>query len=287
MYTFSIIIPTFNRAATIIRTLDSLYQQASDKAEIIVVDDGSTDNTKEVLASYVQLRGLKYFFQSNQGVSAARNNGAAHASGEYLIFLDSDDTVKSNWLRDYKEEIDKQAIDILYCGIERVKENKIVGNTSPQNPYNDGVPYGNFIPGSFCVKRALFNQVGGYDIQLSYSENTELSFRLKKTGPSEAFIESFNLEYQISDQGLSKNWMNRKKAMLYILEKHQGLLEKDIATRFRFLSIAGVAGVHTEDWTTARHSFRAACQLHPLSLTCRLRYWLSFFPFIAKKIWKQ
>jgi glycosyltransferase involved in cell wall biosynthesis len=262
LYTFSIIIPTFNRAATIIRTLDSLYQQASDKAEIIVVDDGSTDNTKEVLASYVQLRGLKYFFQSNQGVSAARNNGAAHASGEYLIFLDSDDTV-------------------------RVKGNKIVGNTSPQNPYNNGVPYGNFIPGSFCVKRALFNQVGGYDIQLSYSENTELSFRLKKTGPSEAFIESFNLEYQISDQGLSKNWMNRKKAMLYILEKHQGLLEKDISTRFRYLSIAGVAGVHTEDWTTARHSFRAACQLHPLSLTCRLRYWVSFFPFIAKKIWKQ
>jgi glycosyltransferase involved in cell wall biosynthesis len=285
--TFSIIIPTFNRAATIKRTLDSVYLQSIDDTEVIVVDDGSTDNTKDILAEYIQLKGLKYYLQSNQGVSAARNYGAANANGEYLIFLDSDDTIKASWLKDYSDKINQQDIDILYCGIERLNGGKIVGNTSPQNPYKNGVPYGNFIPGSFCVKRGLFNRVGGYDIQLSYSENTELSFRLKKEAPKEAFIESFNLEYRISDQGLSKNWMNRKNAMLYILEKHRILLENDSPTRYRFLSIAGVSAVHTNDWMTARLSFKKVCKIHPFSLTCRLRYWISFFPFIAKKIWKQ
>ncbi len=287
MPTFSIIIPTFNRAATIKRTLDSVYLQSIDDVEVIVVDDGSTDDTKEILLDYINLKGLRYYFQSNEGVSAARNKGAANANGKYLIFLDSDDTVKVSWLKDYRDTINQQDIDILYCGIERLNGTNLVGKTSPKNPYNNGVPYGNFIPGSFCVKRELFSRVGGYDIQLSYSENTELSFRLKKEAPTEAFIESFNLEYHTSDQGLSKNWMNRKNAMLYILDKHRILLENDSPTRYRFLSIAGVAAVHTNDWMTARLSFKKVCKIYPFSLTCRLRYWISFFPFIAKKIWKQ
>lgn len=287
MSTFSIIIPAFNRGKTIERTLQSVYIQSADDAEVIIVDDGSTDNTKDILTEYIHKRGLKYYYQTNQGVSAARNTGVANANGKYLIFLDSDDTVKFNWLNDYREKILQQDFDILYCGIERVKGDKVVGTTSPKNPYNNGIAYGNFIPGSFCVKKVFFDQSGGYDAAISYSENTELSFRLKTLKPSEAFIDAFNLEYQLSESSLSKNWLNRKKAMLHILKKHQSLLANDSSTRFRFLSIAGVAAIHTEDWTTARQSFREARKIKPFSLICHFRYWISFFPLIAKKIWKQ
>lgn len=287
MPTFSIIIPTYNRAETIKRTLESIYRQSFDDVEVIVVDDGSTDNTKDILAEYMLEKDLNYFFQSNRGVSAARNTGASHACGEYLIFLDSDDTVSISWLADFSDKISHFSPDIIYCGIVRIKNKEVVGHTNPTNPYNNGIPYGNFIPGSFCVKKVLFDYVGGYDTTLSYSENTELSFRLKKAKPAEAFIDSFNLEYQISDNSLSKNWLNRKNAMLYIIQKHQSLLEDDIPTRYRYLSIAGVAAVHTGDWITARKSFREVCQIYPFSVTCRLRYWISFYPFIAKKIWKQ
>ena len=122
--------------------------QSLDDVEIIVVDDGSQDDTKEVLLPYVQQQQINYIYQSNKGVSAARNAGAAMAIGQYLVFLDSDDKVKSNWLDDYREKIIQQSFDILYCGIERVKANLVVGYTNPMNPYNNGVAYGNFIPGS-------------------------------------------------------------------------------------------------------------------------------------------
>jgi glycosyltransferase involved in cell wall biosynthesis len=287
MPTFSIIIPAYNRANSISKTLDRLYAQTSTDFEVIVVDDGSTDNTREIVSDYVQQKGLNYFFQTNSGVSAARNCGAVNAIGEYLLFLDSDDTVSSTWLEDYNEGILKVDADLLYCGIKRIRNGVVIGTTDPTNPYNNGVAYGNFIPGSFCLKKELFESVGGYDTILSYSENMELSFRLKQKNPKEAFITACNLEYHVSEDGLSKNWLNRKNAMLHILKKHRNLLEQDLQTKYRFLSIAGVAAVHTRDWPTARKSFREACLIRPFSLICHLRYGASFFPFMANKIWKQ
>ncbi|MEN9884291.1 MAG: hypothetical protein RLZZ420_1508 [Bacteroidota bacterium] len=284
---FSIIVPAYNRANTISRTLDSLYAQISRDFEVIVVDDGSTDNTREIVSVYVQQKGLNYIYQSNSGVSAARNFGAVHAIGEYLLFLDSDDTVTSTWIKNYEEKILEQGADLLYCGITRIRNGVVIGQTDPANPFNNGVAYGNFIPGSFCLKRELFESVGGYDTILSYSENTELSFRLKQKGPKETFIAAYNLEYQVSDDGLSRNWVNRKNGMLHILQKHRITLAEDIDTRYRFLSISGVAAVYTRDWTVARKSFRKACLIRPFSLICHLRYGASLFPIIASKIWKQ
>jgi glycosyltransferase involved in cell wall biosynthesis len=284
---FSIIVPAYNRAKTISRTLDSIYAQTSTDFEVIVVDDGSTDNTREIVSVYVQQKGLNYFYQPNSGVSAARNCGALNATGEYLLFLDSDDTVTSTWLKNYEEKILEEDADLIYCGILRIRNGVVIENTDPANPFNNGVAYGNFIPGSFCLKRELFESVGGYDPILFYSENTELSFRLKQKSPKEKFIPAFNLLYQVSDDGLSRNWLNRKKAMLHILEKHRNTLADDLQTRFRFLSIAGVAAVHTRDWSIARKSFREACLIRPYNLLCHLRHWASFFPFIAHKIWKQ
>lgn len=86
---FSVVIPTFNRAGLLAKTLASVWQQTFKDFEIIVVDDGSTDKTLDYLRS---LDGLVHFFtQTNKGPGAARNLGAKHARGEYVAFLDSDD----------------------------------------------------------------------------------------------------------------------------------------------------------------------------------------------------
>jgi glycosyltransferase involved in cell wall biosynthesis len=284
---FSIIVPTYNSADTISRTLNSLYAQTRTDFEVIVVDDGSTDNTREIVSVYVQQKGLNYFYQPNSGVSAARNFGALNAIGEYLLFLDSDDTVTSTWIKNYEDKILDEGADLLYCGITRIKNGVVIGQTDPANPFNNGVAYGNFLCGSFCLKRELFESVGGYDTILSYSENTELSFRLKEKEPKEIFTSAYNMEYHVSDDGLSRNWVNRKNAMLHILEKHRNMLEQELHTKYRFLSIAGVAAVHTHDWHIARKSFREACLIRPFNLICHLRYGASFFPFMANKIWKQ
>ena len=185
---FSVIIPVFNRASSVCTTLESVYNQTFSDFEIIVVDDGSTDTLKDSLLNYISLSNFSYYFQSNAGVSAARNRGANLSNGEYLVFLDSDDHVTENWLRDYANEIDARHPDLIYCGINRMKEDVFVSYTDPRNPFSNGVDIGTVLPGSFCIRRSFFDSVGGYDIQLSYGENTELGFRLKLNNPTISFI---------------------------------------------------------------------------------------------------
>ena len=284
---FSIIVPAYNRANTISRTLDSLYAQTSKDFEVIVVDDGSTDNTREIVSVYVQQKGLNYIYQPNSGVSAARNCGAMHAAGEYLLFLDSDDTVTSTWIKNYEEKILEQGADLLYCGITRIRNGIVIGQTDPANPFNNGVAYGNFIPGSFCLKRELFESVGGYDTILSYSENTELSFRLKKKGPKETFTDAYNLEYHVSDDGLSRNWVNRKNAMLYILDKHKDLFEQNKSLKKRYMTIAGVAAAYCKNRVESRDIFKSLLIEFPFSLGVFIRYLATYSPIVSRIIWKK
>ena len=85
----SVVIPTYNRAWVIKEAVDSVLAQDYKDFELIIVDDGSTDNTSDVLASYGE--DVRVLFQENRGVSAARNRGVAEASGHFVAFLDSDD----------------------------------------------------------------------------------------------------------------------------------------------------------------------------------------------------
>ena len=145
----SIIIPTYNNANTICRSVDSCINQTYKNIEIIVIDDGSTDNTKEVLSRYSLDGRFKYIYQENQERSAARNHGLDVARGEYIQFLDSDDEI-------YPTKIEKQInfLDanpeyfLVYCGVEY--KNEIGQITHTLEPKIDGnIDYkilkGNFI----------------------------------------------------------------------------------------------------------------------------------------------
>ncbi len=104
MLFFSIIIPTYNRAHILPRTIASVLAQTYSNWECIIVDDGSTDNTKELIASYTDPR-VTYIYQTNAERSAARNNGISHAVGEYICFLDSDDEYLPEHLEVLEREI--------------------------------------------------------------------------------------------------------------------------------------------------------------------------------------
>lgn len=87
----SIIIPTYNSAKYIHDAIESVLNQTYQDFEIIVMDDGSIDNTKKVLRSYIESKKIRYFYQKNKGPSAARNKGIREAKGEYIAFLGADD----------------------------------------------------------------------------------------------------------------------------------------------------------------------------------------------------
>ena len=102
---FSVIIPTYNRAGIIGRAIESVLAQTYQNWELIVVDDGSTDNTKEIVMSYNDER-IKYFWKENEERSIARNFGIEKASGDYISFLDDDDY----YLPEFFEEFNKKII---------------------------------------------------------------------------------------------------------------------------------------------------------------------------------
>ncbi len=103
----SVIIPTYNKARYIGRTVDSVLKQTYPNIEIIVVDDGSTDHTSDVLSQYQST--VSHIWQPNQGPSAARNTGLNASSGDFLLFLDSDDIVTPDKLALQTVALEKQS----------------------------------------------------------------------------------------------------------------------------------------------------------------------------------
>lgn len=111
----SVIIPTYNRADLIERSIESVLAQTYQDVEIIVVDDGSTDDTRQVVTSYGDRVG--YIFQQRAGASAARNLGVLNSSGEYLMFLDSDDTIEATAIEKLARALDENPdCGGAYCG---------------------------------------------------------------------------------------------------------------------------------------------------------------------------
>ena len=93
----SVIIPTYNRADVIGRSIRSVLNQSHENFQMLIIDDGSTDSTEEVINSFDDDR-IKYIYQKNQGANAARNQGIKIAEGDYISFLDSDDVFYPDYL---------------------------------------------------------------------------------------------------------------------------------------------------------------------------------------------
>lgn len=140
---FSIIIPTYNRAHHIKTAIESVLKQSFKDWELIVVDDGSIDNTKEIVYSYKNER-IKYFYQENKERSAARNNGIREATGEWICFLDSDDYLKPNFLHHLNDEIYKNNVDCFLTGHTKKYDNKI------ENLIKDPLPEVDYIV-DYCL----------------------------------------------------------------------------------------------------------------------------------------
>ena len=120
----SIIVPVYNTGKYLRKCLDSLVKQDFSDYEIIVVNDGSRDNSAEIIAEYVsKYDNVKGFLKENGGLSSARNYGIKKASGKYITFVDSDDYVEVNFLKELYEAITSDDSDIAVCEFSYVYEN--------------------------------------------------------------------------------------------------------------------------------------------------------------------
>jgi len=223
---FTIIIPVYNGAKYINAVLHELFEQTNSSFELIIVDDGSTDDTEVQIQPYLSDSRIRYFRQSNKGVSAARNKGVEHANGKFLIFLDCDDHPYSKLVEEYYNCILHNPESLLFCA-QFHNQGKLKGLRL--NSYVFNLPI-SVIPGSYCISKNLFLDVGGFDEDMSHSENWELFLRIglypniKANNITSITKPVLNYTAVYSTHKLLTNKVNKIKSYSALYEKHQNRL---------------------------------------------------------------
>ena len=178
----SILIPTYNNGKYISQAIESVYAQNYDNMEIIVVDDGSADNTKEIVEQY---KDIKYFYTEHKGIPFVRNLALEKSKGEYIAFLDSDDYWLSEKLniqiQYFKEHPDCEIVFTKYKNF--FEEEKIkIDKRAIREKELEAVEY-KILP-TALIKKTLFEKYGVFDENFQTGEDTELIYRMGKKGVS-------------------------------------------------------------------------------------------------------
>ena len=204
----SVIIPCYNQARFLSEAIESVLNQTYPHYEIIVVDDGSTDNTAKVAASYERVRGLS---QKNHGLAAARNAGLEASKGSYVIFLDADDRLLPNAMEDGIKALNSHAeCAFAYGHVKLIAANGLPLPSPPQaglegDHYLELLRH-NYIwtPGAVIYRRGVFDFVDGFNTLISGSADFDLNARIAKLFPI-CCSESAVLEYRQHEEGMSRN----------------------------------------------------------------------------------
>jgi glycosyltransferase involved in cell wall biosynthesis len=191
----SVIVPSYNRAEAIKLTLKHLARQSisAELFEVLVVDDGSQDNTKEIVAAIENDLSIEYIKQKNRGVAATRNHGAQRARANLLLFLDADVIPESNLLethiKSHYSKPEKLVVGRVrpWPGFPRRWYDQVVDPETAGMDYGDKpkiVPFYMSLGGNLSLTRDAFNQIGGYDESFPEAgvEETEFAYRAEKIG---------------------------------------------------------------------------------------------------------
>jgi len=182
----SVILPTFDRADLLPRSISSVLAQTFTDWELIVIDDGSTDNTAEVVVAWQQQSAqIRYARQANQGVGAARNRGVAEARGEYIACLDSDDEYRPTHLETRLELLRRHDLDLIQGGVEVAGKQWVVDFFDPTKLIRISECV---IGGTLFGKRTVFTELGGF-CDLNYGEDLDLWERAQKAFKTKTFRE--------------------------------------------------------------------------------------------------
>jgi len=204
----SVIIPTYNRKDIVCETIDSVLSQTCKDYEIIVVDDGSTDDTKSVLARYGDK--ILYIYQENMGLSSARNTGIRNMCGEYIALLDSDDI----W---FPKKLEKQIqlleenpdIALVSCRSEVIdSKGTHAGSYKPSNyqslDFNGLLVANHIVVSSVIVRKNILEDVGLFDETLRSYEDVDLWLRILLKYKI-FYSEDVLVKYRISPDALSRD----------------------------------------------------------------------------------
>lgn len=231
----SVVIPCYNSSKTICETLESVCNQTYSNIEIIIVNDGSSDDSENVINNYIATHSdvaIQYYKQKNLGPSITRNNGAKYATGHYLLFLDADDLIANEYLSKCVGVFNaNNHIKIVYANAVLFGVENTIWNLKTYS-FPSFLIY-NSIYISALVKREDFIAVGSFDEKLSFTEDWDLwlSFVdnfgeniVHKIDEPLFYYRKHNDQSSLTDNKLKDN--NEEIARLHIYNKHFQLYQK-------------------------------------------------------------
>jgi hypothetical protein len=224
----SIIIPAYNAAATLSRTLDSISVQTFGNWEGIVVNDGSTDSTAEIAAAFAARESrIRVINRPNGGESAARNTGVAEATGDWLLFLDADDWVAPECLERLTAALQSDAsLDAVHCGWVRVAADGTEVSESFRAPDGDLFPTlarrAAFPVHACMVRRALVEEAGRFDTTLRKSPDWDLWQRIARAGAKFGSIPQVLAFYRMTPGSASLEPAEMLRDGLTVLRRGRG-----------------------------------------------------------------
>ncbi|WP_138466178.1 glycosyltransferase family 2 protein [Poseidonocella sp. HB161398] len=242
---FSIIVPAFNAAGTLAETLESFRAQTLADWECLIVDDGSTDATGEIIAAAARIDPrFRQVARRGRGPSAARNAAAAEADGDFLAFCDADDLWTPEKLAACAEAFADPGLDACF-GRVAFYDGEETGTVSslPAGPLEVGMLLGEnpvCTMSNLAVRRAVFRATGGFDTRMVHNEDLEWLIRLAGTGHRAEGIDAVLVKYRNSPTGLSSELARmragREAALRSAAELGFRPRRKDEAVHFRYLA---------------------------------------------------
>jgi glycosyltransferase involved in cell wall biosynthesis len=180
----SVVVPCFNQAHFLPDAIESVNAQTYPNVEIIVVDDGSTDNTSAVVERYPGVRAVRH---DNQGLAAARNAGLQHATGEYVVFLDADDMLLPEALAVGARALEERRDVAFVFGYTMFTMDDGSEPPAPHRPQMTGEYYPALLagcpimpPASVMFRRSIFDEMEPFDPSLTAAEDYELYYRIAR-----------------------------------------------------------------------------------------------------------
>jgi glycosyltransferase involved in cell wall biosynthesis len=219
----SVVIPAYNAASYVRGAVESVLRQSHQDFEIVIVDDGSTDNTKQVVEPYLSDPRIRYRYQENRGLPGARNSGASQSQGEYLAFLDADDFFAPNALQSMLSAFQLTKAAWLNVGVLKISgDSRTVRHpVVPSADLGMTILNDDFITRSPFYPRHEFFAIGMYDEEIRVREDWDINIRMILAGRPFATVDQPLYEYTRTEGSLTTS--NRKRLYAYtekLLRKH-------------------------------------------------------------------
>lgn len=222
----SVVVPAYNHRDHVLATLDSVFAQTYGDYEVIVVNDGSPDDTREVLRPLAEAGRIRYFEQPNRGQPAARNRGLAEARGDFVAFLDDDDLWPPDKLEWQARELREHPESVLVYGRPaRIRRNGMLvpaeDETFPTGRVERAFLEGCWLlsPGQALIRTAALRELGGFDTSLWGSDDWDLYIRLSGLGEFR-YVERIALHYRVHAGNASGDALRHVANHYRVVRKH-------------------------------------------------------------------